>query len=205
MRHFLQTAAVNRLMTFSSRLARDCRGVAAIEFAMIVPIMFFLFVGSIEISNALTVDRRVTQAASSSADLIARAPSAGLSTADVDGQLVIVNQLMAPFDVNPLTVKVVSVVARLVNGATQIKVDWSRDNKGATPYTRNSNYASLPAGLLAAGESVIVGEANYNYTPFIFNYFITSAFTMKETFYLKPRNSSCVNLLPISCVTGNNI
>ena len=204
MRFFLQSAAVNRLTAFSSRLARDTRGVAAIEFAMIVPVMFFLFVGSIEISNALTIDRRVTQAASSSADLIARAPPAGLSTSDVDGQLVIVNQLMAPYDVNPLTVKIVSVVAQLVGGATQIKVDWSRDNKGASPYARNSLYSSLPVGLLTAGESVIVAEANYNYTPFIFSYF-TSAFTMKETFYYKPLTSGCVNLLPISCVTGNAI
>ncbi len=202
MRRLLQTAAVKRLHAFSARLARDCQGVAAVEFAMIVPVMFLLFVGSVEMSNALTVDRRVTMSASSSADLIARAPPAGLSTADVDGQLLIVNQLMAPYDATLLTVRVVSVVARLVNGNTVIQVDWSRDNKGATPYARNSSYVGLPAGLLATGESVIVAEATYAYAPFIFNYFIANAFSMKETFYLKPRNSSCVNLLPISCVTG---
>ena len=159
-----------------TRLRKDHRGVAAVEFAMIVPIMFMLFVGSVEMSQALTVDRRVTQSASSSADLVARAPVAGLSTADVDGLMLIVNQLMQPFDSAPLTVNIVSVKAQQVGAALQIVVDWSRDNHGGTPYPRSASYASLPANLLAAGESVIVAEAKYHYTPLFFSYFIQSAF-----------------------------
>ena len=193
------------LLALLLRLRKDQRGVAAVEFALIVPVMFMLFVGSVEMSQALTVDRRVTQSASSSADLVARAPVAGLSTADVDGLMLIVNQLMKPYDATPLTVNIVSVKAQTAGGALQILVDWSRDNKGGTPYARNANYASLPNGLLAAGESVIVAETKYLYTPLIFSYFIQNAFDMKETFYLKPRNSSCINLLPINCVTGATI
>ena len=56
-----------------------------------------------------------------------------------------------------------------------------------------------------AGESVIVSEATYNYTPLVFNYFIQSAFNMTERFFLKPRNSSCVHLRPINCVTGGTM
>ena len=41
-----------------------------------------------------------------------------------------------------------------------------------------------------------------NYTPLIFNYFIQTAFSLDERFYLKPRNASCVHLQPINCVTG---
>ena len=47
-----------------------------------------------------------------------------------------------------------------------------------------------------------MGRAFYNYTPLIFSYFIKEAFTLEETFYLKPRNSACVHLKPIHCVTG---
>ncbi|MFM9939634.1 MAG: TadE/TadG family type IV pilus assembly protein [Hyphomicrobiaceae bacterium] len=188
-----------------ARLDRDDRGVAAIEFAMIVPIMFFLFVGAIEFSQALTVDRRVTQSASSTADLIARAPTSGLTAAQVDSQLKIIEQLVEPYDLSLLTVKIVSVKAQSVPGnpaATNYVVDWSRDNRGGTPYPRNTNYAGIPAGLLSAGESVIVAEATYNYQPIIFKYFISSAFDLNEKFYLKPRNASCVHLSPINCVTG---
>lgn len=186
---------------------RDSRdGVAAVEFAMIVPVMFMLFVGSIEFSQALTVDRRVAQSASSSADLIARAPSEGLTTGDVDGQLKIIEQLIQPYDLTRLTVKIFSVKAQSAGGGgVTYKVDWSRDNRGAEPMSRNSTYTAMPANLLAAGESVIIAEATYNYTPLIFKYFITNAFEMQEKFYLKPRNSSCVHLKPVNCVTGGTI
>lgn len=199
----------NRLSGLTRKLVRDKAGVAAVEFAMIVPIMFLLFVGSIEFSQALTVDRRVTQSASSTADLIARAPSQGLTVSQVDSELLIIQQLIAPYDINALTVKIASVKANAVNGnpnALNYVVDWSRDNRGGTPYARNTNYPpGIPAGLLVAGESVIVAESSYNYTPLIFNYFIESAFDLQEKFYLKPRNASCVNLQPINCVTGQTL
>jgi Flp pilus assembly protein TadG len=190
------------------RLACARDGVAAVEFAMVVPIVFFLFVGAVEFGQAITVDRRVTQAASSTADLIARAPSGGLSTGDVDRDLRIIEQLIAPFDQNALRVRVVSVKAVGVPGnpaALNYIVDWSRDNHGGTPYARNTAYNGIPNGLLVAGESVIISESTYNYTPLIFNYFIETAFDLEEKFYLKPRNASCVHLKPIHCVTGNNI
>lgn len=186
-------------------LRRDDRGAAAIEFAMIVPIMFLLFVGAIEFSQALTVDRRVTQSASATADLIARAPSQGLSVAQVDSELRIIEQLIQPYDLSALTVNILSVQARAVPGnpgAVNYVVDWSRDNRGGTPYSRNAPYTGIPAGLLVAGESVIVAEASYNYTPLLFSVFIDSAFSLEEKFYLKPRNASCVHLQPINCVTG---
>ena len=186
-------------------LRRDDKGIAAVEFAMIVPVMFFLLVGAVEFSQALTVDRRVTQAASSTADLIARAPSQGLTSSQVDNELKIIEQLIEPYDLSQLTVRIVSVRAVAVPGvpgAVNYVVDWSRDNRGGTPYSRNAPYDSIPAGLLVAGESVIVAESSYNYTPLIFNYFIQSAFSLEERFYLKPRNASCVHLQPINCVTG---
>lgn len=197
-----------RLGCFVRRIRSDNRGIAAVEFAMIVPIMFFLLVGAVEFSQALTVDRRVTQSASSTADLVARAPSQGLTVTQVDNELKIIEQLIEPYSLAALTVKITSVKANSVPGnpgAVNYVVDWSRDNRGGTPYARNTNYASIPAGLLVAGESVIVAEAAYNYTPLIFNYFIESAFSLEEKFYLKPRNASCVHLQPINCVTGGNL
>ncbi len=197
-----------RALNLTGRLSTDTGGMAAVEFAMIVPIMFFLFVGAVEFSQALTVDRRVTQSASSTADLIARAPSQGLSQTQVDNELKIIEQLIEPYDLTALTVKIISVKAKpdpTNPAAVTYEVDWSRDNHGGTPYARLAPYADIPNGLLVAGESVIVAEAKYNYTPLIFNYFIDAAFDLEEKFYLKPRNASCVHLQPINCVTGGNL
>jgi Flp pilus assembly protein TadG len=197
----LAKAVADRLSACLSRLRKDTRGVAAVEFAMILPIMFFLFVGTIEFSQALTVDRRVTQSASSTADLIARAPKEGLSASQVDSELTIIEQLMKPYDPSPLTVRIVSVLAKKSkSGGLEYNVDWSRDNHGNTPYARNSEYTgNMPDGLLVDKESVIIAEASYNYTPLIFNYFIKQAFDLNDTFYLKPRNALCVKLEGIQC------
>lgn len=184
------------------KIHRSESGIAAVEFAMVVPLMFFLFVGAVEFSQALTVDRRVTQSASATADLIARTDR--VSMAALDNTLKIVEQLIQPYDASALTVAVISVKATASGGPSpNVTVDWSRNNKGATPYSSGAAYPHIPAGLLVAGEWVIVGEAIYNYTPLIFNYFITSAFNMEERFFLKPRQKSCVSLEPINCATGN--
>ena len=39
--------------------ANDCRGNAAIEFAMIVPLMLVMFFGTVEFSSGVAVDRKV--------------------------------------------------------------------------------------------------------------------------------------------------
>lgn len=203
------TATRLSLRKLALRLARNAQGVAAVEFALIAPLMFMMFVGSVEFSQAITVDRRVTQAASATADLVSRAPSEGVSTAQVDRDLTIIEQLMSPYDPNELTVNIISIKAKAVQGdpnALTYVVDWSRDSKGGTPFPRNSPAPfGIPADLLVAGESVVVGHAIYNYKPLIFNYFIKQAFNLEERFYLKPRNSSCVHLLPINCNTGQTM
>ncbi len=206
MRILFENRMVRQAAVLARNFRRDRSGVAAVEFAMIAPMMFFLFVGCVEFSQALTVDRRVTQAASACADLIARAPSSGLTEGEVDGQLRIIESLMRPYDPTLLNVKIVSVKAQDAGGgALQYVVDWSRDSAGATPYARNATYTAIPEGLLAAGESVIIAEAAYNYSPLIMQYFLTSAFSLTEKFYLKPRNATCVHLKPVNCVTGGSV
>ncbi len=179
------------------RFGRDKRGVAAIEFAMIVPIMFFLFVGAVEFSQALTVDRRVTQIASSTADLIAREKT--ITSGDVDGIMDIVDHLMAPFETAQLKLTVLNVYSSITD-ANDTKICWFHHHNGGTSaYTTGARY-SLPSGILEAGNSVVVAEVSYNYQPLIFEYFIKSAFVLEEKFYLKPRLSKSVEYDGTKCL-----
>ncbi|MFM1813600.1 MAG: hypothetical protein RLZ98_295 [Pseudomonadota bacterium] len=185
------------LVRLAQRLMGDKRGVAAIEFAMIVPIMFFLFVGSVEFSQALTVDRRVTQIASSTADLIARERTT--TTAELDGIMQIINHLLQPYDTTRLRLTVLNVFSA-IDDATNTRVCWSYNHNGGTnTYANNAQY-DLPDGILEAGNSVIVAEVRYNYQPLIFNYFIENAFVLEEIFYLKPRLSKSVEYNGNKCL-----
>ena len=94
----------------------DRRGVAAIEFALIVPILIALYFGAVEFSNAMTVDRRVTSIASSAADLAAQ-----VEEVNANEVLDIFNasrSIMQPYDTNGISIVLTSVVADEDNNTT---------------------------------------------------------------------------------------
>lgn len=187
-----------RLATLLGRRAiRDEKGVAAIEFAMVVPVMVMLFVGAVEFSQAITVDRRVTQVASSTADLIARTKST--TTTEVASVMEIITELMKPYATTPLKLTILNVYSD-PNDATMTKVCWSYNHNGGSGSYSNGQTYTLPTGVVQAGESVVVAEVTYAYTPILFNYFIKTTTNFTETFYLKPRLSSSIEYNGTKCL-----
>lgn len=198
-----------RMRSLARRWSDDSEGVAAIEFAFIVPIMAFMFIGAVELSQAITVDRRVTQVASSTADLIARwqkpsdasAPN-GIAQSEINDIMRVGGYIVAPYDQTPLEVIIRSVVSSPTN-ASVAKQWWSCSYKGLgntlTCACSNTSY-TLPAGLVTTGDSVIISETTYKYKPLVFDKFMKSmggaggTYTLAETITLKPRNS-LVNLV----------
>lgn len=171
-------------------------GVAAIEFAMIVPLMFVLFVGAVEFSQAITVDRRVTQIASSTADLVARTKS--ISSSEVSAIFQISDELMKPYATAPLQITVLNIIASPTN-VNDTKVCWFQHYQGGfASYTKGQNYP-LPPGVVQAGESVVVSEVRYLYTPPLFQYFLQGTTNLTETFYLKPRLSASIEKDGVKC------
>jgi Flp pilus assembly protein TadG len=171
------------------RLGVNESGVAAIEFAFIAPIMFFMLIGTVELSQAITVDRRVLVAASTTADLVAREDT--LTQSQIDVYMKVIKVLLAPYDSTALKVTVLSVGVKDTNQPARIC--WKYDFPATAPstYAQNQTY-TLPVDIIKAGETGIVTEVSYTYTPLIFSYFIKTAFPLKEKFYLKPRVSNFV-------------
>ena len=171
------------------------KGIASIEFAAIVPLMVMLFIGIVEFSQALTVDRRVNQVASSTADLVARTEST--TTGELNGIMDIIEELLRPYPQAPLSLAVTNVIAS-TSDETNTVVCWSHAHNGGPSYAKDAAY-TLPAGILEKGESVVVVEATYDYTPALFSYFITNPIQFKDKFYLKPRLSSSIEMDSEKC------
>ena len=185
----------------------DRKGIAAVEFAFIVPIMMVMFIGAVEMSQAITVDRRVTQVASSTADLVARKETS-ISNAEITDILRIGGFIMAPYDQSPLQV-VVRNVTSSSNDATVTKQSWQCTYSGAgvnpTPACScmNTTY-DIPAGLVTTNDSVVVAEATYTYTPILFDYFLKKGFpngaggpgtyALTERIFMKPRGQAAMLL-----------
>jgi len=171
----------------SSRFYRDRRGLGAVEFALIVPIIITLYLGAVEFGHALTLDRRVTAIASATADLVAQVEQ--VNDADIADIFAASSSIIIPYSQTPLSIILTSVVAD-ANGNTT--VDWSEAQNG-TPYTAGGAF-TLPAGLVQPFASVIVAEVSYIYNPTV-GQFLTGGVTLTETFYLKPRRSLTVQKL----------
>jgi Flp pilus assembly protein TadG len=200
--------------TCIASLARRCRaedgGVAAVEFAFIVPIMAIMFIGAVELSQAITVDRRVTQIASSTADLVARfSPNPGQPNGIPQSEIADISKvggyIMAPYDKNPLQIVLRSVQSSPTS-ATATKQAWICTYSGlgnTLSCSCTDTTYSLPPNLVTTLDSVVVSETTYNYKPLVFDYFMKSIGTgggpsgthlLKEKIYLKPRSQN-VNLL----------
>jgi Flp pilus assembly protein TadG len=167
------------------RFWRDNRGLAAVEFAMIFPIMLTLYFGTLETSDALTVSRRVANVAETAADLVAQQTS--VSSSDLTDVFAASAAILTPYDTTKIKIVLTSVVASSSNVTT---VAWSSAYGGATARTVNSSI-TLPTGLTTANSSVIMAEVTYSYVSPI-AHFITGPITMTEKAYLRPRRSITV-------------
>jgi len=165
----------------------DARGgLAAVEFALIAPVMLVTFFGLLELSMALSCNTRVNNMASTAADLVAQETAVSSSdTANVFGAA---TAILYPYATSGAKLVVSSLVDDGHGGA---KVAWSDAQNGA-PRTAGSS-VSVPSGLIVSGSggSVILAEITYAYTsPTLM--VLSGPVTMKASFYSKPRRSLTV-------------
>jgi Flp pilus assembly protein TadG len=191
-----------RFSVLARRWRSEEQGVAAIEFAMIVPILFFMFVGAVELSQAITVDRRVRLVASSTADLVARAETQ-ISQTEIGDIMKIGGYIVEPYSQEPLHITIRNVTSSPTD-STNTKQSWQCDysGKGKTQTcTCTSLTYKLPSNLVSTNDSVVVSEVTYSYRPLIFDYFMRRAvggssssgvYTLGETIYLKPRGQAAM-------------
>lgn len=182
---------VSRIQRSLRNLAQDTRGMSAVEFALILPLMITMYIGAVEFSDALTVSRRVTAVASATADLTSQAGQ--VTSGDVTDIFTAATSILTPYSTTPVSIVLTSVVADENNDTT---VEWSC---ALNDSSRSQGSAfGLPAGLTQPFSSIIVAEVSYNYTPPL-GKIITGNVNMSETFYLRPRSSLKVEMQGGGC------
>lgn len=185
MRPFLGSLLA-RLRQF--RLVED--GVAAVEFALVLPIMLTLYIGAMEASTLISMDRRVQSVAGAVGDLVARSDTT-IPAATLTDYFRASGGIMAPFPSDGLK-QVVTQVQVSADGKT-IKVVWSRQFVNGTyavgtDYPANSDYTLLPQAMIdiAKGDNVIVAKASYSYLP-LYGIIIDKAVPLNRENFFLPR------------------
>jgi Flp pilus assembly protein TadG len=173
-----------------SGFGRDRRGAAAIEFSFIAPVLALMYFGVVELSSTIEASRKVNSTASAVGDLVAQAEK--LTTADVEAIFEAADAVMQPLE-DTAQIRVTSL---WMNYDDEIEVRWSRA-RNTTAYACDAEI-DPPAAVLQPGQSVIMAEVVYDYTP-PFGHVVTGAIEMSETFYLRPRQSLEVKMTTSPC------
>jgi Flp pilus assembly protein TadG len=165
------------------QIGRDERGTAVLEFAFLLPIMLMLFVGVVEGTNLLRLDRKVVSAALTTADLVTQRRE--VSDAQLNDILTAAELIFDPFPASAHSVGIAAVRYDPNSGDPQ--VDWTKSkNGGSVP-----DALALAAGLGEPGGGVVVVRVTYDYTPVFFDCIMSST-TVEETSVMRPRRSSFV-------------
>jgi len=171
-------------MQWMRRFGRDERGVSAVEFALLLPLMVTLYLGSVEVSQGIAADRKVTMVARSVADLVSQVST--INNSGMSNVLAAASSVMSPYDVSKAQVTVSLVT---IDANSKATISWS-DSLNGTARAKGSS-VTLPSALLVPNTSLVWGEANFAYKPVI-GYVISGTLTLKDQIYMRPRLSDTI-------------
>lgn len=176
----------------SRRIVHCRKGIAATEFALILPILMVIFFGMLEASDAMMTNRRVVNATNALVDLVGQERQ--VSPSDLDEIFNGVTNMLMPTENSPLSMRLVSVSVD-PDDASRIMVEWSRDNQGNSPYANGATYNGIvDTTLLQAGVSLVVAELTYEHKSGLTDYVMGSPIKFNRTSTRWPRRSTKVRL-----------
>jgi Flp pilus assembly protein TadG len=171
---------MRNMMSLLRRLARDRRGVSAVEFALLAPVMITLLVCTAEMSEGVGADRKVSLVTAALANLTAQ--STTLSSTQMNNILDASSSIIAPYSVSLLTMTVTCLNIDANRTAT---VKWSVTRGG----TANTGTMTIPSALAVANSQLIYSQVSYAFTPNLGGR-ITGTLTLSDKMYMSPRISA---------------
>lgn len=194
----------------STRLPRkyreDERGVAAVEFAIIAPIIIAIYLGLAELSMILDVKRQVSHSASVAADLATQ--TSQLNDTDSADMISAVLRVADVPETANYTVHMESFDRD--SSGNVVSLGEVVFNTGGESNLPSVDVASLSTDVLDEDSGLVVARVSYEYTPMGLtstmtgreDKFLSGTFNLTETFLLKPRQSSTI---PVGSSAGTII
>lgn len=175
------------------RLLKDRRGVAAVEFAFIAPILLVLFFGTVEFTAAIAIKRKVTTMARTVSDLTSQA--AVVNDTDLANFFAASSGIMIPYSATPISMTVSLLYVDPSSG--QVRVEWSKGYNTTALAARTP--VSIPSGLISrdsnnnvlANQYLIYSHVSYLYTNATL-VVLKSGVTLTDDAYARPRQTTCV-------------
>ena len=161
------------------RFARDCRGVMAVEFALIAPVMVMMLFGLIELTDAILAKRRLYMGASMVGDLTTNRAEDWVHKDDLDATFEIAKRVLEPYGLEETTVKLTAVTWDDDEGEPVVVWSRIREPNGVQQKNPDGDYqegevfkglkaegAQFLSGteqIVQAGDHLIVAEIEYEF------------------------------------------
>ena len=158
---------------------RSEQGATLIEFALVLPIMIMLFIAVVEFGEVFSVNRKISNAASTVSDLISQENS--VTNAKLQDIAIVANEIVKPYRTAPFSLRVISIIANNTNTAATVAWTYPAGSPAV------GSVFPLPGGqrLTEPNSSLIVAETSYAFTPSM-GYFVGDI-TLNGVAYFRPR------------------
>jgi Flp pilus assembly protein TadG len=172
------------MFAMSGKFARHSGGIAAIEFAIILPLMLLMYLGSFQICEMVAVKRQVTLSASSVANIVTQYASISAST-DLPDILQASAVVLTPYSSSNA---IVIVTLINIDASGKATVGWSQSLPAGSQRVTGQS-VTIPAGLDVASSSLVLGETTYAYKPVI-DFLHMGTTSLYSSVYMLPRSPS---------------
>lgn len=179
-----------RKLPLARRFAAATAGVAALEFALIAPILIIFYFGMAEICQLMMAQRKVSHSAAAVADLVTQV--AQVNDADLGDIYTAGRMIMSPFPTGSYGVRLTSVK---LNSTGAPRVIWSTVHGSGYSPLSTCAAVTLKTPLSEPGESVVVAESRYSFVSPV-GYILPNASNLTHRAELRPRRTDEVAKLP---------
>jgi Flp pilus assembly protein TadG len=189
-----------QMRLLAAGMLRDRRGNAAVEFAVIVPLMLTMFFGTVEFSSGVAVDRKIGLVARTLSDLTSQSLN---TTSDTELQNIFAasSAILSPYSVTPIQPTISEIY---VDASKIAKIQWSKSatlslvSGAPTAVLKNSarnkgDVVTIPLGLQIPDTYLIFTEIDYKYVPAVGYIMNKLGITLNDISYTRPRQSRCVD------------
>jgi Flp pilus assembly pilin Flp len=179
-----------------NRFFNDKKGVAAVEFALILPLMLVLFFGTFEVTQAIMASRKLQNVVRVVTDLTGQYNT--LTPEDTQEIFKAANHIMEPYDTSLLGVAISGVE---IDEKGAAKIVWSFAKNGLTPKACGEK-AVVPDVLkppLGQKGFILQGDGMFTYTPATF-YVMKKGLELTNSTPWLARSKSSITIEPAQCV-----
>jgi Flp pilus assembly protein TadG len=190
-----------RARRLAVELLTNRSGMAATEFAVIVPVMLTVFFGLVEFSSGVAVDRKVTLVVRTLSDLTSQSPGS-VASSDLTNIFAASSGILTPYAVAPVR-PIISEI--YINASKVAKVQWSVGATVAlvngaatatllgTPPHNPGTVVTIPTALAIPDTYLIWSEVTYQYVPAVGYVMAKAGVNLNDATFTRPRQSSCVD------------